>query len=749
MHRHMHSSLPHSFLSNGSKLPWWYRLSSGTQLQQQAVMPRNSTSTGNRDVLSDSAKQPNGRPMPGAVLELECSRLALEGKGVCLLPPTSFVVLCNRALPGERLLAEIIAVKKGFAEARKLQTLAPHRHAVPAPCPHFGPCGGCSLQSLAYEAQLQEKQNQVIQTLKRVGKLSGVEDVIKPIIGCNPFQSQNHGSDIFGYRNKLQFTFSSLCWEPAAAGSTLLRKEGSGGDLSGGCIVTRPVLGFLRPGSQTEVLPITKCWLQDDTANTILEGVRREALEERRLLPYNDPSGKGFLKHLVIRSSRPAPPSSAAPSDTPGANLHHHHHQQQQQQQQKVKPGGLSYESGPGSSQQEKEYLVTFVVTSRDAVAALQPVADSLVASIPQVIGVVVKAVDQQQVGLQAGNKAERGASVKRHRQGSRKSELSKKLPRQQQAQKQPSVGGGGWSGRSSDIRLLAGSRAYLVETMRGLQLRVSPDSFLQTNTAQAEVLYKAISDAAQLQPSDSLLDLYCGAGSIGLSLAQQCAHVVGYEAEGAAIADAHHNAAVNGVHNTSFACVDLTTGVPDPSEVNAGPQQAQLHTIGQGLAQSSEAGVLTANQPGVEAAKDVVPVGAAVAEGNSLAGGPTGARAAWLSPDVIVCDPARAGLSSAVVDYLRTSTARRCVYVSCNPATQARDLALLCSSANEVSDGASRKQGPTKEEMSLQRNKYEYVSAGRRPSRPPAFRLVSLQAVDMFPHTDHVETLAVLDRCC
>eukprot|EP00983_Pelagomonas_calceolata_P120832 1160742-Pelagomonas_calceolata.AAC.2 len=142
---------------------------------------------------------------------------------------------------------------------------------------------------------------------------------------------------------------------------------------------------------------------------------------------------------------------------------------------------------------------------------------------------------------------------------------------------------------------------------------------------------------------------------------------------------------------------------------VNAGPQHAQLHTTGQGpaqanttkwsipafhvtvhlmqghnkrsctplgrvqlrliqlcdiaalhgLAQSSEAGVLTANQPGVEAAKDVVPVGAAVAEGNSLAGGPTGARAAWLSPDVIVCDPARAGLSSAVVDYLRTSTAR------------------------------------------------------------------------------------------
>ncbi len=62
---------------------------------------------------------------------------------------------------GCHTLSQITRVAKGYAEARKLRTLAPHQHAVPPPCPHFGPCGGCSLQSMAYEQQLKEKQNQV------------------------------------------------------------------------------------------------------------------------------------------------------------------------------------------------------------------------------------------------------------------------------------------------------------------------------------------------------------------------------------------------------------------------------------------------------------------------------------------------------------------------------------------------------------------------------------------------------------
>ena len=80
---------------------------------------------------------------------------------MCLLPPSGFVVLCDRALPGERLMARVTEVRRGFAEAEKLRSLSPPASAVTPPCPHFGPCGGCSLQGISYEAQLREKQNQV------------------------------------------------------------------------------------------------------------------------------------------------------------------------------------------------------------------------------------------------------------------------------------------------------------------------------------------------------------------------------------------------------------------------------------------------------------------------------------------------------------------------------------------------------------------------------------------------------------
>lgn len=92
-------------------------------------------------------------------------------QGICLLPPTDFVVLCDRVLPGEQVIAEITEVKKGHAEARKLRTLQPHRHAAEPRCRHFGPCGGCSFQNFDYRQQLAAKQEQVQQAVQRVGKV--------------------------------------------------------------------------------------------------------------------------------------------------------------------------------------------------------------------------------------------------------------------------------------------------------------------------------------------------------------------------------------------------------------------------------------------------------------------------------------------------------------------------------------------------------------------------------------------------
>lgn len=177
-----------------------------------------------------------------------------------------------------------------------------------------------------------------------------------------------------------------------------------------------------------------------------------------------------------------------------------------------------------------------------------------------------------------------------------------------------------------------------------------------------------------ELRPSDVLLDMYCGTGSIGLALAARCAALHGVEVVAPAVRDARRNAERNGIANATFWLADL--------EASAG-----------------EALLAGAQLP---------------------------------APDVVVVDPARPGLSPAVVSFLRRCGTRRVVYVSCNPATQARDIALLCAPAE--AEAAAR-------------------AAGAGPSRAgadaagAAYRLVSVQPVDMFPHTMHVESVAVLDR--
>ncbi len=193
-------------------------------------------------------------------------------------------------------------------------------------------------------------------------------------------------------------------------------------------------------------------------------------------------------------------------------------------------------------------------------------------------------------------------------------------------------------------VQLYAG-QPFIIEQLEDLQFRIGPKSFFQTNTAQAEVLYRKIKELAGLQGDELLYDLYTGVGSIALFLARHARHVVGLEVTPAAIADAKDNAALNGLNNTTFIA----------GEVEHLLDETFLTTHG--------------------------------------------------TPDVLVTDPPRAGMHPRVLQQLLRIAPRRIVYVSCNPATQARDLALLCE-------------------------KYD---------------LVTVQPVDMFPHTSHVESVALL----
>jgi 23S rRNA (uracil1939-C5)-methyltransferase len=184
-----------------------------------------------------------------------------------------------------------------------------------------------------------------------------------------------------------------------------------------------------------------------------------------------------------------------------------------------------------------------------------------------------------------------------------------------------------------------------ITEKLEKFSFKISPKSFFQTNTKQAEKLYQVTRAFAELDGSQVVYDLYCGTGSIGIFLSEGAKKVVGVEVVADAIEDAKINAALNNLQHTAFFAGDVIDIVDD----------AFFATHGK--------------------------------------------------PDVIITDPPRAGMHDKLVKKLLEIAAPTIVYVSCNPATQARDLALLDE-------------------------KYE---------------VTKIQPVDMFPHTLHIENVVQL----
>ena len=163
---------------------------------------------------------------------------------------------------------------------------------------------------------------------------------------------------------------------------------------------------------------------------------------------------------------------------------------------------------------------------------------------------------------------------------------------------------------------LVAGD-AYIHEEIRGLRLRISPEGFFQTNTVMAERLYALAAEYAGLEGWERVFDLYCGSGSLGLTLASHAGEIIGVEIVEESIQDAATNAALNDVRNAKFLASDARTGLPDAIE---------------------------------------------------LAG----------RPDVLIVDPPRAGLGPRVCKRIVEAAPKRVVYVSCNPTTLAPDAARI-----------------------------------------------------------------------
>jgi 23S rRNA (uracil1939-C5)-methyltransferase len=180
---------------------------------------------------------------------------------------------------------------------------------------------------------------------------------------------------------------------------------------------------------------------------------------------------------------------------------------------------------------------------------------------------------------------------------------------------------------------------------MEDFDFKISPKSFFQTNTRQGEKLYQVTREFAQLTGAETVYDLYCGTGSIGIFVSKHAKKIIGVETVAEAIADAKENAALNRLEQASFFTGDVIDVCNDPFFEKNG------------------------------------------------------------RPDVIITDPPRAGMHEKLVRKLLDMEAPVIVYVSCNPATQARDLAIL------------------DEKYSVEK----------------------VQPVDMFPHTHHIENVVQL----
>jgi len=202
------------------------------------------------------------------------------------------------------------------------------------------------------------------------------------------------------------------------------------------------------------------------------------------------------------------------------------------------------------------------------------------------------------------------------------------------------------WNDSISDLEPITWSgKGYVIEKLEDFQFKIGPKSFFQTNTKQAEQLYRIARDFAELTGKETVYDLYCGTGSIGIFVSKLAKKIIGVEMIEAAIADAKENATLNGIGDSEFYAGDVIDICNDEFFAKHG------------------------------------------------------------RPDVIITDPPRAGMHPKLVQKILEIAAPTVVYVSCNPATQARDLNLLAE-------------------------KYE---------------VTKMQPVDMFPHTHHIENVAQL----
>ena len=447
---------------------------------------------------------------------------AAEGKALARLDGK--VIFISGAVPGDVADVLLVKNKKDWAEGRVLQIKQPSAERVDPFCKHFGICGGCKWQMLPYAKQLQYKQQETEQNLRRIGKIDLPE--ILPIVGAG---------DTVHYRNKLEFTFSNKRY--------LTNDEIGQTDIT----AQQNALGFHVPRIFDKVIDIEECYLMNNVNNKIRNTIRACALENNFTF-YDIRQHTGWLRNIIIRLC------------TTGE-------------------------------------LMVNICLNYDEETDRRTLFDHLLKQVPEITTLLYT--------------------------------INPK-----------------WNDSIYDLTpQVYFGKGYATEKLEDFEFKISPKSFFQTNTKQAEKLYTITRDFAGLTGKETVYDLYCGTGSIGIFLSKNAKKIIGVEVIEDAIADAKENAALNNIGHAVFFAGDVIKICNDEFFAEHG------------------------------------------------------------RPDVIITDPPRAGMHEKLVNKLLEMAAPKIVYVSCNTATQARDLGLLSEK----------------------------------------YTIEKIQPVDMFPHTHHIECVVLL----
>ena len=463
------------------------------------------------------------RRKPISIENIEILNTASKGKSVA--KHNGRVIFVKGGVPGDICDITVFKRRKKFWEAKIEKIIKKSRYRIKPKCTHFGTCGGCKWQNMNYEAQLEFKQNQVLDNFSKIGGVT--IEKFNDILGSDK---------IYNYRNKMEFTFSNKRW---------LKEDEIKNDEN---IINKNALGFHVPGMFDKVIDLKKCFLQENPSNKIRNSVKEFALENN-LSFFDIRNQKGFLRNLMIRNTNIG----------------------------------------------ELMVLVQFYYEDKKKIDLLM---NFIKKSFKEITSLLYT------VNEKANNTI-------------------------------------------YDQKIICFyGRKYITEKIGDLSFKIGPKSFFQTNSDQAEVLYKSAKKLADITKNDTVYDLYTGTGTIAQFIASNAKKVIGIDSVPEAIEAANLSAIDNNISNCMFFAGDMKNMFSDNFIQKNG------------------------------------------------------------KPDIIITDPPRDGMHKKVIEQLLKIMCRRIVYISCNPATQARDIALL-------------------------KEKYE---------------ISNMQTVDMFPHTHHVENILVLD---